>query len=273
MAEVKWIKVVTDIFDDEKILLIESLPEADSIIVIWFKLLCLAGKQNNGGVFLMNNKIPYTDDMLATIFRRPPNTVKLALQTFENFGMIEITKGVYTIPNWDKHQDLQKLEMVREQTRKRVAKHRAEQKLLASSTQEENLEPEEKEECNALHDRYNSVTQRESNADRLDKNRLDKDKNRIDKKYKYGDYNRVELTQNEYDKLCEDFGKDFIDNQITLLDEYVESNNNKNKYKNFNLVLRKSIRENWFKKQTFSTTNNKNITTISNDDLYALLEN
>ena len=49
MADVKWIKIATDIFDDEKILLIESLPEADSIIVIWFKLLCLAGKQNNSG--------------------------------------------------------------------------------------------------------------------------------------------------------------------------------------------------------------------------------
>ena len=53
MAEVKWIKIVTDVFDDEKTLMIETLPEADSLIVIWFKLLCLAGKQNNSGVFLM----------------------------------------------------------------------------------------------------------------------------------------------------------------------------------------------------------------------------
>ena len=67
MAEVKWIKIVTDIFDDEKILLIESMPDADSIIVIWFKLLCLAGRQNNSGVFLMNGRIPYTDEMLATL--------------------------------------------------------------------------------------------------------------------------------------------------------------------------------------------------------------
>ena len=58
MAEVKWIKIVTDIFDDEKILLIESMPESDGIIVIWFKLLCLAGKQNNNGVFLINERIP-----------------------------------------------------------------------------------------------------------------------------------------------------------------------------------------------------------------------
>ena len=90
MADIKWIKITTDIFDDEKILLIESLPEADSIIVIWFKLLCLAGKMNNSGVFLLSDKIAYTDKMLATIFRRKESTVQLALKTFEQFGMIEI---------------------------------------------------------------------------------------------------------------------------------------------------------------------------------------
>ena len=94
MAEVKWIKITTDVFDDEKILLIESLPEADSIIVIWFKLLCLAGKQNNSGVFMMGNSIPYTDKMLATIFRRKESTVQLALETFAQFGMVELIDGV-----------------------------------------------------------------------------------------------------------------------------------------------------------------------------------
>ena len=47
MADVKWIKITTDIFDDEKILLIESLPDAYSIITVWFKLLCLAGKHTS----------------------------------------------------------------------------------------------------------------------------------------------------------------------------------------------------------------------------------
>jgi len=100
MADVKWIEITTDIFDDEKILLIESLPDAYSIIVVWFKLLCLAGKQNNSGVFMMNNQIAYTDKMLATIFRMKETTVQLALQTFQQFGMVEIIDGVITIPNW-----------------------------------------------------------------------------------------------------------------------------------------------------------------------------
>ena len=109
MSDVKWIKITTDIFDDEKILMIESLPSADSIIVIWFKLLTFAGKQNNDGVFIMNNRIAYTEEMLASIFRRDLNTVKLALNTFRNFGMIEIVDDVITIPNWNKHQTLDAL--------------------------------------------------------------------------------------------------------------------------------------------------------------------
>ena len=132
MADVKWIKICTDIFDDEKMLLIESMPEADSLIVIWFKLLCMAGKQNNSGVFMLNDKIAYTDEMLSTVFRRPINTVRLALKTFESYGMVEIVDNVLTIPNWEKHQSLDKLEAARAKTRQRVAAYREKQKLITS---------------------------------------------------------------------------------------------------------------------------------------------
>lgn len=80
----------------------------------------------------------------------------------------------------------------------------------------------------------------------IDKNSINKKENI--KRKKRGKYKRILLTDKEYEKLVAEFGKDFIDRQIDLLDEYVESNNNKNKYTNFNLVLRKSIREQWFRK-------------------------
>jgi predicted phage replisome organizer/uncharacterized phage protein (TIGR02220 family) len=132
MADVKWIKITTDIFDDEKILLIESLPDAYAIITVWFKLLCLAGKQNNSGVFMMNNRVAYTDKMLATIFRMKETTVQLALQTFEQFGMIEIIDGVITIPNWGKHQNLDQMENRKEFMRNYMKEYRAKQKALTS---------------------------------------------------------------------------------------------------------------------------------------------
>lgn len=136
MAEIKWIKIATNIFDDEKLLLIEHLPEADAIVVIWFKLLCMAGKQNNNGVFMLNDRIAYTEEMLATIFRKPLNVVRLALATFEQYGMIEVIDNVITIPNWEKHQNIDKLETLKEQTRLRVAKHRERQKQLIENNNE-----------------------------------------------------------------------------------------------------------------------------------------
>ena len=144
MAAVKWIKIVTDIFDDEKILLIESLPEADSIIVIWFKLLCLAGKTNAMGVLLMNDRIAYNDEMLAHIFRRPLNIVRLALKTFESYGMIEIINNTITIPNWCKHQQLDSIEKNREYHRNLMARRRAEQKAMA---EQQKLLTESNESC------------------------------------------------------------------------------------------------------------------------------
>ena len=127
-SDVKWIKICSDIFDDEKIMLIENLPSADSIIVIWFKLLCLAGKNNNSGVFILNDKIAYTDEMLATVFRRDINTVRLALKTFENYGMIEIVSGVYTIQNWGKYQNLDKIEQKSQYMRNYMQEYRKKQK-------------------------------------------------------------------------------------------------------------------------------------------------
>lgn len=142
MADVKWIKIVTDIFDDEKILLIESMPDADAIIVIWFKLLCLAGKQNNGGVFLLNDRIAYTDEMFATIFRRKVNTVRMALQTFQQYGMIEIVDHVVTIPNWSKHQSLDAYERRKERDREYQQRRYHERKalLLAESSSDTSTE-------------------------------------------------------------------------------------------------------------------------------------
>lgn len=137
MADVKWIKITTDIFDDEKVLMIESLPSADSIIVIWFKLLTFAGKQNNDGVFIMNNRIAYTDEMLASIFRRDVKIIRMALSTFQNFGMIDIIDNVITIPNWGKHQTLDAYEKKKIRDRERIARKRAEQKALIAMSPDE----------------------------------------------------------------------------------------------------------------------------------------
>lgn len=135
MAEVRWIKITTNMFEDEKIDFIESLPEADAILVIWIKLLTLAGKCNANGFIFLTESIPYTYEMLAHRFRRPLNTVRLALKTLSELQMIYFENGSNNlkITNWEKHQNVAGLEKIREQTRKRVAKHREKQGLLNSN--------------------------------------------------------------------------------------------------------------------------------------------
>lgn len=128
MAGMKWIKLSANIFDDEKILLIETLPEHDSILVIWFKLLCLAGKNCTDGIFLMSDRIPYTDEMLAAIFRRSLNTIRLALATFEQYGMIEIINDTITMPNWEKHQNIEAMDRKKAADRERQRRFREKQR-------------------------------------------------------------------------------------------------------------------------------------------------
>jgi len=129
MSGVKWIKLTTSMFDDEKIKFIDSLPERDTIFYIWIRLIVFAGKCNAGGYIFLTESIPYTDEILSSVINRPLNTVKLALSTFQKLGMIDIdSKGIYLL-NFDRHQNIEGLEKIREQTRERAAQYRARKKL------------------------------------------------------------------------------------------------------------------------------------------------
>ncbi len=262
MAEVKWIKIVTDIFDDEKILLIESMPEADAMIVIWFKILTLSGRINNGGVLLFNDKLPYTDEMLATIFRRPINTVRLAINTFEKFGMIEVINNAITIPNWSKHQNLNQLENKKEYMRTYMQEYREKQKLIA----------EGKEDCKT-NCKVNGKTYSKANVSSLDIDKeLDididnKDISKKPKKIKYGEFEKVSLTDDEYSKLIEKLGQTGVDDFITRLDSY-KASTGKNYKSDYATILNWSRKEPIKQTQTQPKKYNKfNDNMIKNDDI------
>ena len=199
MSEIKWIKITTDIFDDEKICLIDALPDHDAILVIWFKILALAGKHNRNGLLMMSDKVHYTDEMLATIFRRPLNTVRMALGIFEQFGMVEIIDGIIALPNWEKHQNIDGMEKIKTQTRNRVARYREKQKNLVLGNVT----------CN--------VTVTESNATEEDRDKdkeLDKDKNINN----HNNENQIQIIVEEYQSRIAP-----IDGtQFSIIKEFIE---------------------------------------------------
>lgn len=223
MAEVKWIKISTSMFDDEKIDFIESLPECDAILVIWIKLLTLAGKCNAGGYILLTENIPYTDEMLAHKFRRPLNTVKMALDTLRKLGMIQSSDNVTHITNWTKHQNIEGLDKIREQTRVRVARHREKEKLLTDGNVTSN----------------DTVTQ--GNETDID---IDKE---IDKDIIYRKFKHLSITQKEFAKLIEDgYTKEEIDEELDSIENYSKNKN----YTNLNLTVRKWLKKNKQNKPT-----------------------
>ena len=129
-SNIKWVKLSTDIFDNRKIRQIECLPEGDGIIVVWLKLLCLAGNVNDNGMIYFTKDIPYTEQMLAAQFNRPIALIQLALKTFEAFKMIQIVENILQISNWEKYQNAEKLNEIREYNRIAQQRSRAKKKLL-----------------------------------------------------------------------------------------------------------------------------------------------
>lgn len=218
MADVKWIKIAINMFDNRKIRQIETMPDGDSLLLIWVKLLCLAGNVNDGGYIYLTKEIPYTDEMLATQFNKPLPTIRLALKTFEQFGMIEIINNMILLSSWQKYQNTDKLEEMREKNRARQKRYydRQKEKLLAE------------------HNLTLGITS--SNALDID---IDKDKKKsISKKparHKYGEYQNVLLSDDDLNKLQAEFPADW-ESRIERLSSYMASSGKS--YKNHLATIR-----------------------------------
>ena len=130
MAEIKWIKITTDMFDNRKIRHLRRLPDGNSIVLIWVMLLTMAGRCNSSGMIFLTENIPYTPKMLADELDFEENTVKLALSALEQLNMIVTDNGFFSIAGWDEYQNIEGMEKIREQNRIRKQKQRAKAALL-----------------------------------------------------------------------------------------------------------------------------------------------
>lgn len=174
MAEVKWIKLFVDIWDNRKIKQIETLPDGDTVLVIWLKLLTLAGNINNDGFVYFTKDIPFSDEMLAAHFGKPLNTVKMALEVFQHFGMIEIVNDIIHVSNWEKYQNKQRLDDLKEYNRIKQQEHRKrvnEMSMLSIDSQdtERRKKKEEKEEDKKSMARFRAPTHEEISSYCLEK--------------------------------------------------------------------------------------------------------
>lgn len=123
MEGLKWIKLGTEMFNDDKIKVIQSMPEGDAMLVIWIRLLTLAGASNADGYLMIAENVPYTESMLSTVFGKPLPVIQLALKTFEAFGMLENNPEGIFLPDFVLEQG-DKVQGIREYNRIKKAESR-----------------------------------------------------------------------------------------------------------------------------------------------------
>ena len=148
-----FIKLDINIMDDPKIKFILRLPDGDKLFRFWVALLTLAMKSKRPGVIELGEGIPFTDEILANHFDLELATVRLALQTFQGFKMIEIWEDqTLFVTNFVEHQQLDKIEKAREVSRLSSSKYREKVKFIGdfhvkkSDRENKNREEKKREE-------------------------------------------------------------------------------------------------------------------------------
>lgn len=134
MAEVKWIKITTDMFDNRKIRYMRKLPDGNNMVLIWVMLLTMAGRCNSGGLIFLTENIPYTPKMLADELGFEENTVKLALSALERLEMLTTDDGNFKVAGWDEYQNTSRMVELREYNRLAQQKTRERKKELSNDT-------------------------------------------------------------------------------------------------------------------------------------------
>lgn len=222
MAGISWIKLSINIFDDEKIKFIRTLPEGDSVTLVWIHLLCLAGKTNDGGSVYIGQSVPYTDEMLSAICGEPINIIRLAIETFKKFEMISIEEnGIIEISNWERHQNIERMNKYRKDgaERQRLKYWRDKLKEIGINAYADGFTDDVEELKIIYRDREKphnlTSASRELNGTDIDNN--NKNKNKIKNK-------NIEIDDNN-------IGKNFNDEEKITVDYYyrlVKNNTNKN---------------------------------------------
>lgn len=131
-----WFKVSADVFDSEKIKILRADTKiGDSLALMWFFLLALARKKNDGGYVYATEGVAYTPKTLAAVGGFKPKIAETALEVFRQYNMIDIEDNGYIyIVGWSKHQNAEELSKLKERERCKEAMRAKRQRERESKT-------------------------------------------------------------------------------------------------------------------------------------------
>ena len=253
MSDIKWIKVTVDMFEDSKIEFLRSLPEGDSIIVIWLQMLSIAGKSNANGYLMITDGIPYTEQLLCNTLRRNPVLMQFAVETFMRLKMINIEDGPFHITRWEKHQNVEQMVRIKSDGAIRQARYRENQKIKL-------LLEQKSDECDVTND----VTKCHSNAQEVRSKSKEKEYKHIGVFESYTSNQELIETLNLFLEFRKKLKSPMTEHAVKLmlgnLDKLSSNDNEKIE------VLNQSIVNGW--KGLFAVKNNNRVITGVNPILF-----
>ena len=236
MAEVKWIKLQVGMFDGmsfKKIRKAKIGGESfrDKLTAVWFELMDFAGQCNHDGAFISPHEIPFHDlSEIAVMIDREEEELNLCMSFFIKEGMITVVDDIYMLTNWERYQNTDGLEKIREQNRLAQQRSRARKKLLEGAKDDVNDVSRDSHVtvtmCHAIDKEKESDTDiRVLSNDSTYSAPAPKKK----EKHKHGEFQHVLLSDDECNKLADKVGVNVRDKAITFLDEYIEEKGYKSK--------------------------------------------
>lgn len=190
-----WFKVSADVFDSEKIKILRADTKiGDSLALMWFFLLALARKKNDGGYVYATEGVAYTPKTLAAVGGFKPKIAETALEVFRQYNMIDIEDNGYIyIVGWSEHQNAEELSKLKERERCKEAMRAKRQREKQSKTCNNDVTNTDVTECYEDVTCNKSVTSQDvtrnndvTNVDVTDKN---KSKNKKENKSKSNNNN------------------------------------------------------------------------------------
>lgn len=122
-TKVTWVALATDFYRSKTSLILRSMPDGDSIMFVWTMVLALAGELNEGGALIENGQ-PIPLKILANFFQKKEKILAKYFQIFTEKDMIFCENSTYYIVNWDKYQNVNSLDKIRENDKSRSKKYR-----------------------------------------------------------------------------------------------------------------------------------------------------
>ena len=102
-----WLKFYNNFFDNEKIKEIKRRKDGDRLIVIFINCLTIAANCESGGYLKISENKFFDVQTLARHMSRNQESIRIALDIFQEYSMIIQDEYGYKIKNWNKYQNLQ----------------------------------------------------------------------------------------------------------------------------------------------------------------------